>query len=354
MTPRKRLDETLTAWAATDPLKDAVAATILCLADAAAKISRLLAAGPLGRRSRRGAVQRRSRRGAKSPRRSGRRDFCRLPARCPGRRHRLRRGPARHPPQPCRAAAGRARPAGRLLQYRHRAVGRLDFLDPAARLRNTRPCTRGDTRTRIFAPRHSATGRGLRALRSAHGPGAERRRRARTSTFWTGKRHFSPRPGRAANPRGQSRIRHQHVELPALGRGHPPLYRRLPERPGRSSQNRFQHALARLHGRRGAPHFQPRRHLSLPRRRAKRLRQRPAAADLRGQPHRHAGADMPAASPPTAIAPILEKIPAKLHQRTPLVFGAREKVERLASYLHGPGGTGERAPLFRRRTLFCA
>ena len=47
MTPRKRLDETLTAWAATDPLKAAVAATLLCLADAAAKISLLLAAGPL-------------------------------------------------------------------------------------------------------------------------------------------------------------------------------------------------------------------------------------------------------------------------------------------------------------------
>src|ERR1700722_8891981 len=47
MTPRKRLDETLNAWAEADPLKDAVAATILCLADAAEKMSRLLAAGPL-------------------------------------------------------------------------------------------------------------------------------------------------------------------------------------------------------------------------------------------------------------------------------------------------------------------
>jgi fructose-1,6-bisphosphatase I len=52
--------------------------------------------------------------------------------------------------------------------------------------------------------------------------------------------------------------------------------------------------------------------------------------------------------------PILEKIPVKLHQRTPLIFGAREKVEHLAAYLSGPGGAGERAPLFRRRTLFCA
>ncbi len=52
--------------------------------------------------------------------------------------------------------------------------------------------------------------------------------------------------------------------------------------------------------------------------------------------------------------PILEKIPTSLHQRTPLIFGAREKVEHLATYLAGPGGTGERAPLFRRRTLFCA
>jgi fructose-1,6-bisphosphatase I len=52
--------------------------------------------------------------------------------------------------------------------------------------------------------------------------------------------------------------------------------------------------------------------------------------------------------------PILEKIPVKLHQRTPLMFGAREKMERLATYLNGQGGDGERAPLFRRRTLFCA
>ena len=133
MTPRKRLDETLTAWAAADPLKDAVAATILCLADAAAKSP---ACSPPARSP---ATSARCCSAAK-PARSKKPSTCRprrfsppacaLPAVAA-----IASEEAEHaiPPRSCRAAAGRARPAGRLLQYRDRAVGRLDFLDPAAR-----------------------------------------------------------------------------------------------------------------------------------------------------------------------------------------------------------------------------
>jgi fructose-1,6-bisphosphatase I len=49
---------------------------------------------------------------------------------------------------------------------------------------------------------------------------------------------------------------------------------------------------------------------------------------------------------------ILDIEPAGLHQRVPLVFGSRDKVERVARYHSEPHGIGERSPLFGRRGLF--
>ena len=40
------------------------------------------------------------------------------------------------------------------------------------------------------------------------------------------------------------------------------------------------------------------------------------------------------------------------HQHTPLVYGARDKVERVAGYCSGNLPQGGRSPLFARRGLF--
>jgi fructose-1,6-bisphosphatase I len=44
--------------------------------------------------------------------------------------------------------------------------------------------------------------------------------------------------------------------------------------------------------------------------------------------------------------------PQELHQRTPLVFGASDKVARIARYYDGPPSTSERSPLFGQRGLY--
>jgi fructose-1,6-bisphosphatase I len=49
---------------------------------------------------------------------------------------------------------------------------------------------------------------------------------------------------------------------------------------------------------------------------------------------------------------IRDLVPHDLHQRVPLVFGAADKVERVARYYAGPPSTSERSPLFGRRGLF--
>lgn len=51
---------------------------------------------------------------------------------------------------------------------------------------------------------------------------------------------------------------------------------------------------------------------------------------------------------------ILDIPPESLHQRVPLVFGSRDKVERVARYHRDPHSIGERSPLFGRRSLFRA
>lgn len=49
---------------------------------------------------------------------------------------------------------------------------------------------------------------------------------------------------------------------------------------------------------------------------------------------------------------VLDIAPQQLHQRVPLVFGARDKVERVARYHKEPHAIAERSPLFGRRGLF--
>jgi len=50
--------------------------------------------------------------------------------------------------------------------------------------------------------------------------------------------------------------------------------------------------------------------------------------------------------------PILNIVPQTLHQRVPLVFGSRDKVDRVAGYHSGRLPPGERSPLFGKRGLF--
>lgn len=49
---------------------------------------------------------------------------------------------------------------------------------------------------------------------------------------------------------------------------------------------------------------------------------------------------------------ILDRMPRLLHERVPLIFGAREEVERIARYHLGLTPKGETSPLFARRGLF--
>lgn len=52
------------------------------------------------------------------------------------------------------------------------------------------------------------------------------------------------------------------------------------------------------------------------------------------------------------VEAILDIQPTSLHQKTPLVFGSRSKVERVAKYLTQPFSSHEDSPLFSRRGLF--
>lgn len=52
------------------------------------------------------------------------------------------------------------------------------------------------------------------------------------------------------------------------------------------------------------------------------------------------------------FTPILDLAPHDLHQRTPMIFGSRDKVERVAAYYEELPSTSERSPLFGRRGLF--
>jgi fructose-1,6-bisphosphatase I len=48
----------------------------------------------------------------------------------------------------------------------------------------------------------------------------------------------------------------------------------------------------------------------------------------------------------------MDLAPDELHQRVPLVFGSKRKVERVARYHQVPASMGGKSPLFGRRGLF--
>jgi fructose-1,6-bisphosphatase I len=52
------------------------------------------------------------------------------------------------------------------------------------------------------------------------------------------------------------------------------------------------------------------------------------------------------------ISRILDLVPQSLHQHTPLVYGARDKVARIATYCSGQLPQGGHSPLFAKRGLF--
>lgn len=52
------------------------------------------------------------------------------------------------------------------------------------------------------------------------------------------------------------------------------------------------------------------------------------------------------------VEDILDKVPAELHERTPLVFGSAQKIHRIAGYHVDPKAVRELPPLFRERGLF--
>jgi fructose-1,6-bisphosphatase I len=56
----------------------------------------------------------------------------------------------------------------------------------------------------------------------------------------------------------------------------------------------------------------------------------------------------------TGRARMLDRVPQKLHERTPLIFGSRAEVERLERYHLDPHPIGETSALFGRRGLFRA
>jgi len=52
------------------------------------------------------------------------------------------------------------------------------------------------------------------------------------------------------------------------------------------------------------------------------------------------------------ITDILDLVPTNPHQKTPFIFGSRNKVERVRRYLLNPGPMHEKSPLFSDRGLF--
>ena len=64
----------------------------------------------------------------------------------------------------------------------------------------------------------------------------------------------------------------------------------------------------------------------------------------------HCSSNRPAEPPSTAFNRILDIAPQSLHMRTPLIFGSKDKVERIAGYYRDSRAEHE-APLFARRGL---
>ena len=135
------------------------------------------------------------------------------------------------------------------------------------------------------AGRQSARRRLLR-LRSANGARRHRRRRHADLHARPPQLDVSAHASEGRDPDALQRVCDQRFQFAPLGRSDPHLRRGLPARQGRPARARLQHALDGLARCRHLPHRLARRHLPLPRRQAPRVPRRPAAAHLRGQPHR--------------------------------------------------------------------
>ena len=148
---------------------------------------------------------------------------------------------------------------------------------------------------------------------------------------------------------GIQRVRDQRLERAPLAGAGPRLCRRSGRGRRRSARAEFQHALDRLHGRRRLSHPGARRRLSLSGGFARGLRTWASAPALRSNPvafliEQAGGAAI------DGFRRILEIEPKALHERTPLIFGSKTKVERIARY-YAEGETEQQAPLFGRRGL---
>jgi fructose-1,6-bisphosphatase I len=345
MTPRKPLDETLTAWAATDPMKDAVAATILCLADAAAKLSYVLAAGPL--KGDPGAILFSGEAGEEQKALDVQADaiFCAC----------LRSGPVA-------AIASEEAEHATILNPAAPLLVALDPLDGSSNIDT------GLTVGSIFSVLPRGCGASIEqeflrpgtaqlaagyvlygphtALVLSVGDGTDLYvLDPESGTFILAQAGLRIPTGKAEFAINMSNYRHWdegvrlYVDDCLSGQDGP--------RTVDFNMRWLACLVAEAHRifRRGGIYLYPadaRKGYG-----SGRLRLIYEANPIAMLVQNAGGLATDGA------APILEKIPARLHQRTPLVFGARDKVERLACYLRGPGG-GERAPLFRRRTLFSA
>ena len=117
---------------------------------------------------------------------------------------------------------------------------------------------------RLPAARAAAGGRRLCPVRPRDDAGDQRRQGHARLHARSGNRQLHPDTRESADPRRHQRVRHQHQQRPVLGAARAPLRDRVPGRQDRRSRARFQHALDRLDGRRGAPHPDARRGVHVP------------------------------------------------------------------------------------------
>ena len=118
----------------------------------------------------------------------------------------------------------------------------------------------------------------------------------------------------------------------------------------RAARQEFQHALDRLDGRRRLSHHRARRRLSLPRRRARRLRQGRLRLLYEANPIAML-VEQAGGLAIDGVNRILDIAPTSIHARTPFIFGSTDKVERVKRYFFDGDHSAERSPLFGKRGL---
>ena len=167
-------------------------------------------------------------------------------------------------------------------------------------------------------------------------------------------RQFHPHAPGPADSRRHQRIRDQHEQCALLGAARAPLRRRVPGRQERRARPRFQHALDRLDGRRGAPHPHARRRLHVPR--TPRTAAKPGRLRLLYEANPISLlVEQAGGRATTGRQRMLEVKPESLHQRIPVILGSRHEVERIERY-HAEWACGTdrpfTSPLFNERSLF--